>query len=140
MRRDLRHFLADHNLVWLDPRPVPATLPGGETVTPSRLAARFLAEFEEWRQAVARWETLFGEDRQPPRWSATLRRCSGSARRIIAHEPYQQAMLADNVLHRLLGPAESWHHPTVDDAFQAVMAHSPTRNSSAKRWLPCVTR
>jgi hypothetical protein len=122
MRRDLRRFLADHNMVWLEPRPAPATLPGGEPVTPSRLAARFLAEFDEWRQAVARWERLFGQDRQPPRWRTTQHRCSRFANRIISNEAFQQALVADNVLHRLLGPTERWHQPTVDNAFEAVMS------------------
>jgi len=122
MRRDLRRFLADHNPVWREPRPAPATLPGGELVTPSRLAARFLAEFEEWRQAVGRWGRLFEEDRQPPRWRQTQARCSRISQRIIGNEAFQQALRADEALHHILGPAERWHRPTVDDGFEAVMS------------------
>jgi hypothetical protein len=114
-------MVSNHNLVWYEPHPAPATLPAQEQVTPWRFACHFLAEFEQWRQAAGRWAQLFGADKHPGHWRRTQERCGGLARRIVEHPGFRQAMIADGVSQRLLGQSDLSFEPTVEGAFERIM-------------------
>ena len=120
--RDLRAMLSNHNLRWLEPHPAPATLSTQEQVTPWRFACHFLAEFEQWRQAVSRWAQLFGPDKHPDHWRRTQQRCAELVRRIVDHPGFREALIVDGVTQRLLGQSDSSFEPTVQGAFERIMS------------------
>ena len=122
MRSDLRQMrLSSPGFDWFKPHPAPRSLNGDELVTPWRFAAHFLSEFEIWRSAVQRWETLFGPGRQPDSWRQPMQRCIRQVQRILGARGFHQALFAEQSMRALLSSGEDQPDVGIEGTFTRFM-------------------